>query len=263
MFLNAQSLYALDDGVYLLKEGPRGSSIRFPGGYPAAIDRKLDREEYDIAVVSASNSNDLFEIRLTARLNKAPEVAYLAIVLGDKVIVERGGDHWFEKCDRDLAVQIAALTGGAPFMRKNVAAALSIRFLPRKKVYGAREPIEFVVELKNSGAASLFLQREMPSKDRSARMEIVLDEGSPVSCTDVRSKFGKVSVAEPRSELKPGEVTELRQEDLRRWFIPNRTGAPVFKIIYEFPIYESMTAPYPVWIEHFADSLTIQYHRGG
>jgi len=66
---------------------------------------------------------------------------------------------------------------------------------------------------------------------------------------------------EPRSELKPGEVRELREEDLRRWFIPSRTGASVFKIIYEFYVYEGMTAPYPVWIENFADSLTIEYRQ--
>jgi hypothetical protein len=259
LVLNTACLYAIDGGVYLLKEGSPGSDISFPGGYPAKVDRKLDSKEYDLDVVSASNTNDLFEIRLTDRLGKAPGETFLAIVVDGKIIVENGGNHNFDKCDLDTAMKTAALTGRKPYMRRNVVAALSMSFKPKKKAYRGREPIEFSVEVKNVGAESLFMQRELPSKDRSAEMDIMPSEGSPVSCKDVRSQSDKVSIMEPRGELKPGEVVELRKEDLGRWFIPERAGAPTFRVVYQFAIFESLTAPYPVWVEHFADTLRIVY----
>jgi hypothetical protein len=256
----AQS-YALDDGVYLLKRATSGSEIQFPGGYPAQLDRKLDRKEYDLEVVSVSNSNDQFEIDLTDKLGKAPGGKFVAIVADEKVIVEIGGNHDFAPCNRELAVKIAAFNGSAPHTRRNVRGALSLRFVPSKGVYKGREPIDFVVHLKNEGAESLFVQSEPRSKTRSASMDIIVDEGSPVSCTDVRSKFVRMSIGGPRRELKPGDTMELRQEDVRRWFIPKQSGLAAFKVIYTFNVYDNPDGKWPVWVENFADTLIIKYEE--
>lgn len=255
---HAQS-YALDDGVYLLKPATSGSEIQFPGGYPAQLDRKLDRKEYDLEVVSASNSNDQFEIRLTDKLGKAPGGKYVAIVTDAKLIVEMGGNHNFARCNRDLAVKIAAFSGNAPQMRRNVMGALSLQFVLSKGAYKGREPINFVVHLKNEGAESFFVQSELRLKTRSASMDIIVDEGSFVRCTDVRSKVDKMSIGGPRRELKPGDAMDLCQEDVRRWFIPKGSGLVGFKVIYTFDVFDSPDAKWPVWVENFADTLIVNY----
>ena len=262
ILLDVNCLYAIESGVYLLKKSQSDTALEFPGGYPAEIDRKLERSEYDLEVVSAANANDLFEIRLTSKMGDRPGDVYLAIAVGDKVIVETGGNHWFDKCDNETAVKVAALVGRTPYMRRNVGKSLAVAFVPRKKLYRGREPIEFVVRVTNAGTESLFMQGELPSKDRSASMDLILDEGSPVGCKDVRIKTGKVSVGEPRGELKPGEVKELRQENLRLWFLPTRTGRPSFKVIYQIQIFENLTAAYPVWVEHFAGDFAFDYESG-
>ena len=166
----------------------------------------------------------------------------------------------FEECDRDTSTRIAAMVGRKPYMRRNVTASLSINIQPQKHSYNEGEPIEFGIWVTNEGRESVFLQREMGSKDRSSRMDIVVDEGSTVECDDVRNSFDKVTVLEPRRELKPGQMIEMRRENLRRWFIPKTRGAPAFTVVYQFEIYETLNSEYPVWDENFASSFTIKYN---
>ncbi len=57
LFVTSGQVAAVDDGVYLLKRGGTGSTLRFPGGVPAEIDQKLEGHEYLLKISSVTNWN--------------------------------------------------------------------------------------------------------------------------------------------------------------------------------------------------------------
>jgi len=254
-------LYAMEDGVYLLKKGEKGSAIQFPGGYPAQIDRMLRAEEYELDVASVTNWNDRFEVRLKDKLGtQEGPFNYLAIVANGVMMVESGGNHVFKECDETLAKGIAALAFKTPIMRKPEGHELLVRFKTKKGSYKGNERIDLAVEVKNVGLAPVFLRPELDTDRRSSQLSIAQNENPAVPAQDVRARSSRISFGEFPAELKPGATIVVRREDLRQWYRLDKYARYTFIGTYQLTIYDRADDLDPAWKGYLTDEFYVEYH---
>ena len=260
----------LDDGIYLLKEGPAESSVRLPGGTAGSIDRKLEQSEYTLSLVSQNNWNDRFSVTLDHKLPPTPtNVRYLAIAL-DGTLYSKVGTlsdsiesltklPVSQQVDSTLAKRIGGIKGGALTLRKHIGQRLSLRFTTERRSHGDGDPIRVSVQVKNLGDEPITVGVEYQTgEQRSSQILIVPSEESEPNCTDVRSRTTKSSSV-GRETIAPGGVTTIRQEVLQRWYQIENSGHYHFIGAYKLRIYEHERDKYPCWIEHLASDFEFKY----
>jgi len=265
--------FALDDGVYLLKDGLPESPLRLPGGAPGQIDRILKNEEYSLSVVSQANDNDRFQVILRSKLPPSvTNVFYFAIALDGSLYSVAG--PFFDslrsltskpvssKVSQEAATRIAAINGGTPILRKHIGQKLTLRFVADRRSYRNGDPIVVSVQVKNLGDAPITVGMEYGNNCRSSQLAIVPSEESAESCTDIRYKTTIASSVD-KVTIDPGEVATIREENLRRWYKIGKLGLYHFIGIYKLRVYEREDDKYPCWIEHAASDFEFEYGEYG
>ena len=269
-FWFVQKGLALDDGIYLLRDGPPESSLRLQGGTPGRIERKLKQTEYNLSVVSQSNWNDRFQVRLDYKISPvATNVKHLAIALDGKLYSVIGALSDSLQClttkpvsqrvDKPLAVRIAAITGETPALRKHIGQKIGLRFITGRGFYRKDEPIGVLVQVTNFGNTPITIGIEnQVNKSRSSQLQIVPFGESEPRCTDVRSRTTIASSLD-KDTIGPGESRMIREEVLQRWYETGTSGNYYFTGMYKLRIYKRENDIYPCWIEHLASDFEFEY----
>jgi hypothetical protein len=253
--------FGQENGVYLLKEGAKNSTITFPGGGKAELDRRLGDSEYSLKVISTSNWNDQFEIRLADRTS-IETLHYFALVVDGQVICEKGGTHVFANVAETLAGKIAALKGSHPVLRKDLGHRLIFRIAPLKPNYSKDQPIKIAVQAKNVGTVPMLIHGEMPSDSlTSSQLWMIPQKADSEKCKDIRNPNTQTTVFRPREWLQPNQSITLKVEDLRRWFSLRAGERYFFVAAYKLEIFEKEDDADPVWIDYVADEFVIDCNK--
>ena len=267
-----QALAALDDGIYLLKEGPDKSPVRLPGGAGGGIDRKLDQSEYTVSAVSLVNSNERFSVRIANKLPPTPSnVRHLGIALnGTLYTIIGGSSENLESLtirpvsfplDRSVAERIAAFGGRAPILRKHIGHQIDLSFTTERDSYRNNEEVLVSVRLKNLGAAPITVGVEYQvGSYRSSQLLIVPFEESVPNLSDVRSLTTRTS-SRGKETIKSGDTTLLREEVLQRWYKPTKPGWQYFTGLYTVRIFEHEDDENPCWIEQLGGDFGSQFSK--
>lgn len=245
------------DGVYLLEDGEKSSSIRYPGGYPARLDNKLEPSQYRIDIRSTDNENDKYWIKLI-RVGEydATFEQYHAIVVDQKVYVEKGGLHQFGEFDESAAEKIAGLNGTIIVRRQHPHHRLILDFVPKYKSYELGKPILIEIQVKNIGEESIFLSPELEQNKRSAYAMICQQEGRHrISLKERRSS--RMSGLVSPVKLDPGSSIVLKTENLNNWFEVTEAGRYKLLGTYLINIYPNSSMSTVVWTEHLASTFTV------
>ncbi|QIF01754.1 hypothetical protein [Roseimicrobium sp. ORNL1] len=271
------SLLALDDGIYLLKQGPSDSEIRLVGGYSGAIDRRLSTNEYNIRVESRNNWNDSFSIFLEINRDFSVETSSdLAIALDGQLYAPIGMEHeWLKTLsgeaknvliDEKLATRIAGVGRVTARLRKHPGHKLAIRFACKSNAWKVRAAqkegaeLEVLLQIKNLGEQSVFLPQESEGPARSSCLSLVPREEWAPFCRDVRGESQKVTFCST-VELQPGQSMTVRKENLLNWYRPTIQGRFVFLGTYELPIYERMESKKPIWVEQVSGAFEVTFEE--
>lgn len=264
---------AAEDGIYLLKKGPPGSSILLPGGAAALVHQKLANNEYQLSLHSLSNWSDEYSIRLLSASVSTQsfdvvicldDIFYTPVGLINERLKMLNESATVIKIDDRVASKIAKIKGCRVLNRQHPGHQIIMRMTSKvgRDLSGVFTHVQVLVELKNIGSNEIIVAVELDKKYtedlRSGNLSLYPHEDCVRKCIDVRES-SPIGTFTRLIRIKPDEKITVAKENLLKWYRPTNAGIYSFEGCYRLMIYRDLSDREPIWEERIANDFVVDF----